>query len=293
MIKIVTHDSSFHTDDIFAVATLLEFLGEGEVIRSRDLEKINSADYVVDVGLVYNPELKRFDHHQVGGAGARENGIQYASFGLVWKEFGQKLSGGEREAELIDRELVQPIDAHDNGMAIAEYKFKGVREYTIGDFFSSHITKEDVGADRLHEIFMDLVRIARELLRREIVKARDAIQGEDLLIKIYQASVDKRLIEIPDDSLPWRQIFGNLPEPIFVLYPGRDKKWRIKAVPDFSKPYGNERKNLPASWGGKVDKELQDITGVPDAIFAHRGLFMAAAESKEGALELAKKALNA
>ena len=46
-------------------------------------------------------------------------------------------------------------------------------------------------------------------------------------------------------------------------------------------------------WAGKKDEELQKITGVSDALFAHRKLFMAAAKSKEGALKLAKIALNA
>ena len=85
-IKIVTHSSGFHTDDVFAVATLLIMLGENadvEIIRSRDMEVIKTGDYVVDVGGVHDPVTNRFDHHQAGGAGKRENDIPYASFGLV------------------------------------------------------------------------------------------------------------------------------------------------------------------------------------------------------------------
>ena len=78
-IKIVTHSSDFHTDDLFAVATILLALGDTkdfEIIRSRDMSVIETGDYVVDVGGIYDPEKNRFDHHQEGGAGKRDNGIK-------------------------------------------------------------------------------------------------------------------------------------------------------------------------------------------------------------------------
>jgi uncharacterized UPF0160 family protein len=39
------------------------------------------------------------------------------------------------------------------------------------------------------------------------------------------------------------------------------------------------------------DEELQKISGVSDATFCHRGLFLAGAKSKEGAIKLAEIAL--
>src|SRR3990167_7769204 len=133
--KIITHSGSFQADDIFAVAILLLAVGESEVIRTRDKDQIAAADYVVDVGMVYDPAQNRFDHHQPGGAGERPNGIPYASCGLVWKEFGEMLAGGKEEADLIDTNLMQPLDAHDNGVAIADDRFKGVRAIASLIFF--------------------------------------------------------------------------------------------------------------------------------------------------------------
>src|SRR5690606_7569866 len=89
---IVTHNGSFHADDIFACATLtlhLEQQGKGyKIIRTRDESRIDSADFVVDVGGIYDEKTNRFDHHQPGGAGSRDNGVPYAAFGLVWKHYG-------------------------------------------------------------------------------------------------------------------------------------------------------------------------------------------------------------
>src|SRR5437764_1161911 len=96
-VTIVAHNGNFHADDVFAVATVLLVLERSDfpawrqaipkIIRTRDPKTIEKADFVVDVGGVYDAENNRFDHHQAGGAGTRANGIPYASFGLVWKKF--------------------------------------------------------------------------------------------------------------------------------------------------------------------------------------------------------------
>ena len=52
------------------------------------------------------------------------------------------------------------------------------------------------------------------------------------------------------------------------------------------------RKSFPVAWGGKIDKELQSVSGVLEAVFCHRGLFFAVAKSKEGAIKLAELALD-
>jgi uncharacterized UPF0160 family protein len=87
---LVTHNATFHADDIFATATLSLLLGgKVKVIRTRDEEIIRTGDYVYDVGGEYDASINRFDHHQKGGAGKRENGIPYAAFGLLWKTYGE------------------------------------------------------------------------------------------------------------------------------------------------------------------------------------------------------------
>ena len=292
MIKIVTHDSGFHTDDVFAVATLLLLVGEAEVIRSRDPEVQATADYLVDTGMKYNPSLRQFDHHQTEGAGKRENNIPYASFGLVWKEYGEKLAGGKREADIIDRILVGPIDAHDNGVAIADYKFNGVREYVIGDFFNSFITSNE--QEHINLIFTKVSDIAKELLKREIINAKKVSESEDKLLALYNSTKDKRIIVMSEEYLNWREVLAKTSEALLGIYQASDGHWRVTGVPDLSKPYyGPVRKYLPKEWMGKDGKILQDLTGVEDAIFVHRTGFKGGAKSKEGAIKLAKLALEA
>lgn len=292
MTKIVTHNSTYHADDVFAVATLMLLEPDAEVVRTRDKNTIISADYVVDVGLEYDPSKKRFDHHQTGGAGVRENGIQYASFGLVWKEYGEALAGGKREALIIDRKLAQPLDAHDNGMPIAEYNYEGLREYSIIDFLYSYLNKPKQTENDLYEIFMKVVSITKDLLKREIDKAKESVRSFDAVINLYKSAEDKRII-IMDKEYEWQEALMSVPEPVFAVYPRNDGSWGVKCVPALTKVYGTRRKDFPAEWGGKVGEELQKITGIADAIFAHRGLFMVVAKTKETAVALAEKALEA
>ncbi len=290
---IVTHNSTFHADDVFAVATILLMEPDAKIIRTRDRELISKGDFVVDVGYEYDAERNRFDHHQPGGAGKRENGIQYASFGLVWRKFGEKLSGGKEEFELIDQSLVEPLDAHDNGQPIAENIYENLREYTLIDFLYSYLPKDEEAEKLLDETFVKVVGVAKELIVREIGRAKEDVKSGHEVEGIYNETEDKRII-VMDHEYNWFRVLMKLPEPIFVVYPRNDGvSWGIRGVPDSNKVYGTRRKDFPKEWGGKTGEELQKITGVADAIFAHRGLFMASAKTKEGAIEMAKKALNA
>src|SRR3712207_1683731 len=97
-LKVATHPGNFHADDVFAVAVLSLAEGPLEIVRTRDAEALDAADARVDVGGKSDPETGDYDHHQRGGAGERPNGIRYASFGLVWKQYGTSLAGSPEAA---------------------------------------------------------------------------------------------------------------------------------------------------------------------------------------------------
>jgi len=287
---IVTHSGNFHTDEIFAVATLLLIYPDATVVRSREQEIIDQADIVVDVGGIYDPEKFRFDHHQPGGAGKRDNGIPYASFGLIWKHFAHELVG-EEEKEIIDMKLVTPIDAIDNGVNLASPNFEGIREYSIYDFLRSYVDDSKRDKEYLFETFMKLVGISQDLIKREVVKAKVIAVGMQKVREIVKETSDRRIIILPED-LPWVRVLAAVPEALFVIYPRKEGSWGLKSV---RKDIGKFelRKPLPEAWVGKTQEELAELTGVEDAMFMHKERFLASAQSKEGALRLAEIALNA
>ncbi len=299
--KLITHDGSFHTDDIFACATLALMLEkEGkhyEIIRTRDPEILKEGDYVFDVGGEYSPEKNIFDHHQVGGAGSRTLGdtdkkvsIEYASFGLVWKNFGMKLTEYQAVLDFLDRKLVAPIDAGDNGMNLVENMYD-VSPYMMHNFFGAmHPTWKENREDG-DKIFSKCVDIAKIILQREIVHAEHSIEAQNKVLEAYTAAQDKRIITL-EKSYPYEYFLSTHKEPLFVIYPKEaDKTWAVKAVREDLKGFKN-KKNFPSVWAGLRDEELQKVTGVTDAVFCHRGLFLCVAKSKEGAIKLAQIALE-
>lgn len=302
-LKLVTHDGSFHSDDIFAAATLsiyLDNLGKRfQIIRTRDQEIINSGDYVFDVGGIYDEKNNRFDHHQVGGAGRRilstsegQETIEYASFGLVWKKFGVEISGSKEVFDTVDRRLVVPVDAFDNGIDLYKNNFENLSPYTINDVMSifSKTALEDANKD---EQFMKALVWAKEILTREIKKANDQIEITKIIRSFYESAKDKRLIIIDKPKVSRFEIWEALqdfPEPLFVVY-GDKQDWSIVAIRKNESTFGN-RKNFPKPWAGLRDDELQNVSGVRDAVFCHRALFMAVAKSKEGAIKLAQIAVE-
>lgn len=286
--KLITHNGSFHADDIFATAVLgfmLEARGEEyEVIRTRDEEIIKTGDYVFDVGGIYDEEKNRFDHHQPEGAGKNKHGLSYSSLGLVWEKYGVEVAGGEKEAAIIEARLCAPIDAGDNGEDLVENKYD-VGPYYIQSFFSAMVPNWQEEEKDIDKIFMECVAFARTVLAREIEQAQATVKAEDEIRRAYEQAQDKRIIVL-DKSYPFEYVLINFPEPLFAIYPRKDGSWGAKAIRKDIKSFEN-RHNFPADWGGLKDKELQEKTGVADAIFCHRGLFMAVAQSKEGAKQLA------
>ncbi len=291
--KLVTHNNRFHADDVFATATLLIMLGKEikdvEIIRTRDKKIIDSADYVYDTGLIYDPEKNRFDHHQEEGGGKRDNGVPYSSFGLVWKKFGFEICGSEKVAQKIDKKLAQPIDAMDNGVEIYQTIYPDLHPYMLMDiifaFDPSWPEKENFDNG-----FINAVSLVKKLLEREIIKAKSFEKVEGVLFDIYSEAKDKRIIVL-EENYPWENILNKYPEPLFVVKPRSSGQWSVKSVRDDIYSFEN-RKSFPESWAGKVDSELAEITGVKDAVFCHNKRFICAAGSKEGAIRLAELALE-
>ena len=275
------------------MATLLLVLEkEGKsarVVRTRDMKIIKKADYVVDVGEIYDPENNRFDHHQVEGAGERDNTIPYASFGLVWKKYGEMLCGSREIFDKIDVDLVQLIDAYDSGFKIFESKIPGLQAislFSVLDVFNP-TWKEKENYD---EVFNKFVLYAKQILKRYIKRSSDNIEARDFVIEAYKKAQDKRLV-ILDEFYPSEDTLSKFIEPLFVIYPISDGSWHMKAIRGDTGTF-SRRKDLPESWAGKKSDELEKITGVEGAVFCHKNLFLAVAKTKEAILKLAELALK-
>lgn len=294
MKKVVTHSSRFHADDLFATAVIKRVFSDIEIVRTRDAELIKNADIVYDVGSVYDPTAMRFDHHQTGGAGLRKNGIPYASFGLVWKEYGADICGSVEAFERVDERLVQSIDSSDNGVSTFQLNEFNISPFLIQNALYDELPtwKESTSFD---EAFFNALPIAERILEREIIKAQHFIEAKDIILSLYQNASDKRIISFEPDHKFGDEIIGeilmNFPEPIFyITYDSADDTWRAKSVRAERGSF-KSRKNFPESWAGKTNNELSEVSGIPDAVFCHNKLFLAVAKTYDSALKMAHLAL--
>ncbi len=286
-IKVAVHDRSFHSDDVFAVAILSLYLDKPlKIFRTRDLNILTKMDYLLDVGREYKPNENKFDHHQEGWNEKRKNGIPYATSGLVWKEYGEKICGTLEVANEIDNKIIQTIDAEDNGIEIYKSIFSDIRPYCIFDYVSAFnpTWNENINDN---ESFDKAVILATNILKREIVIAKDYVLSKNKIDEIYNKTEDKRILFL-DSDYDWKEIIKKYPEPLFVIK--NDNNWSVKAVSVEGYKYKN-RLDFPESWAGKEGEELVKVTGISDAVFCHNNRFLCIAKSKEGAIELAKKAL--
>jgi uncharacterized UPF0160 family protein len=291
--KVATHSGSFHADDVFALAAL-SMLGEPlEIVRTRDPEAIAACDVRVDVGFRSDPATGDFDHHQREGAGARPNGIRYASFGLVWREYGARISGGdEGVAERVDRSLVQAVDANDTGQAIAAGALvDGVRPMTVSGVIGSlnPTWEEALTPEGERDRFDEAVALATRILEREIVSATAGQRAVRLVSDAIASATDPRLVAL-DRDVPWKEVVvTTAPDALFVVYPKR-QGWGLEAVPRVLGSFEN-RRDLPAAWAGLDGPQLAALTGVDDALFCHAKRFLAVARTRDGIAALAEQAL--
>lgn len=290
--KLITHSEEFHTDDVFATALLLEIFPDAEVTRSRDEAVIATGNIVYDVGKVYDPAKGRFDHHQAQ-AGKRGNGITYSAFGLLWKEYGvQFCDGDEVVARKVDEKLVTPIDANDNGQEILQPLFDGIAPFTIDDVIGMLNPLQWTDGAEEHDVqFMQAVELAKQLLRRLRATVQDKLASQRALISAYEQAADKRVV-VMDKQAAANEIIEQLPELLYLISPRPNGSWGVLAVSVAPGSF-TCRKPFPESWRGQPADKLPEVSGVPDMTFCHNTGFYAVTQSKDGALALAQKALEA
>jgi len=285
-ITIATHNGNFHADDVFSIAALKNIFPSFNLIRTRKLELIAKADIVIDVGGEYDADNGRFDHHQRNGAGQRENGIPYSSFGLVWQKYGVEICQGNQEvANSVDAGLVSTIDAIDCGHVEGIYEGISLSQ-TISMF--NPTWEEDSNFD---ECFNEAVDFASRILTRFISSSRGGINAKDIVAKAIDTAEDPRLIVL-EKYTPWKKTVHALSsDALYMIYPSQSGQWIIQTVPVEPGSF-EDRKPLPTEWAGLSDDAFKKEIDIDDATFCHNGLFIAGAESFESIMKMASLALK-
>ncbi len=289
-----THSGTFHADDVLAAATM-RLLNPGiRILRSRDKDALSKADILFDVGRVFDRNTCRFDHHQLEYSEARENGIPYSSFGLVWREIGDHLCDSASAANRVDVGLVQGVDAVDCGVTLSK-EVVPVKLMSISAVLGSFNQGwQDLSTpESSNHAFEQAVNVAMSILQNAIreanghEKAREVVGRGEL--------IENGRVMLLEHGVPWKETVLDNPkyeQLLYVLYPDAQHKWHISCVPDKTGSFNN-RKSLPQAWAGLDGEELDRVTGLKGCVFCHRARFVGGHETRDGVIAMARLAVNA
>ncbi|MFA5185963.1 MAG: MYG1 family protein [Patescibacteria group bacterium] len=285
IITVAVHDGTFHADECFALA-VLKLLFKVRVIRTRDVTVLGSADMRVDVGFKYDPATGDFDHHQPD-APSRAYGPRYAAFGLVWREFGERICGEAAIAQKVESLIVEPNDAADNGDT--QRADRGPEPFTVAYMIETlnPTWQECHGLEPAY--FRKAVRLAGKILKRAIAVCTAEAKSVALLYKAEAEAEDKRILVL-DRKLPWQgTVCGNMHDVRYVVY-DEGRYWSARSVPVIPRSL-KPKFPFPQEWAGKHDQELAATSGVADALFCHAQRHIVTAQSRDGVIQLTKLAL--
>lgn len=294
---LVTHSGGFHADELLSSVILTRLFPEARIVRSRAPKWITpGTDRVIyDVGGVYDAEAQIFDHHQ-RGAPLRDDGQPYSSFGLIWKHFGHAYlaASGLPEADIetvyasFDSSFVLPVDLTDNGALsptgpLAILTLPALLETLKPVFDETDPEAEDRG-------FHTALGIARSFVEARIAKSAAKLRAEALVQRAIVDAGQERILELPM-GMPFRPaiIKAGAEHLLFVVHP-RGKDWCLTGIRRADEGF-ELRADLPAAWAGLTDADLEAACGIKGASFCHNGRFIAAAQTREAAIAMAKLAV--
>lgn len=265
-----THDGSFHADEVTACALLIMFnlIDEDKIVRTRNPDKLAQCEYVCDVGGVYSIELKWFDHHQVSYSGP------WSSAGMVLDYL--KVIGllGVEEYDFLNNTLIHGVDEQDNGRFFSREGF-----CSFSDIIKIYNPQEEDNSTDADFIFA--LRFTIDLLSRLRKKFRYDCMCRDIVRTAMQT---QGVCLYFDRPLAWQENFfflgGESHPAAFVCFPTAGQ-WILRGIPPNLDRRMEVRIPFPEGWAGLLGQELAEATGIPGAIFCHKGLFLSVWDSRE------------
>lgn len=279
-----THDGSFHADEVTACALLLLFnlIDQDKIVRTRDPGELAHCDYVCDVGGVYDPAQKLFDHHQQDYQGP------WSSAGMILNELYRSKILNAKQRDFFEYSIIMGVDAHDNGK---ELHNKGVCTYShiISNF---NPIQYDSSRQAQDQAFFEALSFARAHLMRMWQRYLYMHSCEEI---VAEAMKHGKTLLLFDKSVPWLEIFfemeGARHPAQFVIMPSGEH-WKLRGIPPSYEEKMKVRHPLPQEWAGLIGDELKKVSGIPGAVFCHKGRFTSVWETKEDALKALQHVLG-
>lgn len=313
MVKIGTHNGSFHSDEslsCFFILTLPEYTG-ATIVRTRDAAILDKCDVVLDVGGEYDVKKMRLDHHQAGfNEVYPKQSIKLSSAGLVFREMGSRIvstiiknnTGSEPSARDVEtlqsrmyREFVAQIDAIDNGIPSCDC---GNQRYQNKTDLSSRISRmnkkwneSNYDEDAKFRCAVDLA--GAEFTEMLMLMYTVWLPARNLVLDAYNNRTEPWILVL-SQCCPWTEHLYNIEKEndavgsvLYVIY-SDGPQYRVHCVGIEGQAFAC-REYLPAPWRGVRDDLLSGKSGVPGAVFVHASGFIGGNKTLDGALLMARK----
>lgn len=210
---IVTHNKTFHADEITAIALLKLFLNENIVVNrvDHDTKDFSVYDMVIDIGKKFDGK-KHFDHHQYQGG--------KSSAGLIWDYLGL-----ERKYPKISK-LVDMIDKHDVGIKkAAPFEFPSL----IKSFNNSALTSQlqDRQFNLAVEFTITILNSMKEM-ENSIDKAKGIIKDS------FYFNSNPSILELSEFTPHWTTFINGktMPHIKAVVWEDIDENtWKVEIAP--------------------------------------------------------------
>jgi uncharacterized UPF0160 family protein len=318
-VTIATHDGKFHPDEVIAICFLKKMHPTAKVIRTRDDDIIDQADFAVDVSLKFDPDSGRFDHHQFDFneffPGSR---IPLSSAGLIWKTFGKKIiqmyaSQMKEGIILTSRQLcelyrgiynniIKEIDANDNGINQYPESFNSKKLFntnmsligTISKMNADNVTDNTIQLENFHKAveLCDIIlriHIEHHIERTmrfpiDLQATRDMVTHSKSIDPSGKILVASKYIHNVNKCL---KEIGRYRSAIFIVSPGKPGEWNISCVPETNNEFRNKKDILPLEALEFLAPEIKD-----DLKFIHNKKYFAVTFSQQSAIKVAELSLS-
>ncbi len=277
------HDGTFHADEVVACALLLhcDLIDRDGIIRTRDQNRLEALEYVCDVGGIYDPAQRRFDHHQIDYTGD----LSSAGMVLGYLRDTGRLSDGEYA--FLEGNLVRGVDAHDTGKTTRP----GFANFS--HIVSAYNPPEyDADACELERGFFEALDFAYDYIGRLRKKYAYLLSCRAEVMRAMEPNEVCLYFEKP---IAWLENFfeaGGESHPAQFLIMPSGEHWKLRAVPPSLGRRMEMRRALPEKWAGLMNGDLESVSGIPGAVFCHRGRFISIWKTKQAAEQALALALE-
>lgn len=218
--RLITHDTTFHADDVIAVA-LLRVAGYSlySFARTRDKAIVEEAlrtpeTLILDTGMVYDPAMLNFDHHQ-------DKSLMSAA-GLIYEEIKDELL--PVEAQFYFAQWISSIDAIDTNRDHIYHLWdqlpSGFRHTSsiLGGF-----NRDPANAEEQDQQFAKAVEAAISIVRNEIYSAIKKAESERHYTE--RTILENNVAVFDEYSTVWKEHRDH----VFVVMPHANG-WQIQTI---------------------------------------------------------------